>query len=85
MTMVATGKVTEFDYSCKVEAFEQVTVRAGTFDTYRIACTTPGSEDTHWSSCDHGMMVKTDFKRTSAHQQGAGTQQSELVALNLAK
>jgi hypothetical protein len=85
MTMVATGKVTEFDYACKVEAFEPVTVRAGTFDTFRIACTTPGAQDTYWSSRDHGMMVKTDFKRTSAHQMGAGTQQSELVALNLRK
>lgn len=85
MTTVATGKVTEFDYACKVEAFEQVTVRAGTFDAFRIACTTPGSQDTYWASRDHGMMVKTSFRRSSAHQLGAGTQQSELIALNVRK
>lgn len=83
VTTMATGRVSEFDHACKVEAFEKVTVRAGTFDTFRVACTTPGSQDTYWSSRDHGVMVKTDFKRTSAHQQGPGTQQSELVALNV--
>jgi hypothetical protein len=31
------------------------------------------------------MFVKTDLRRTADHNLGAGTQQAELVALNLRK
>ncbi|MBI5276597.1 MAG: hypothetical protein HY854_09050 [Burkholderiales bacterium] len=65
--------------------FEKVTVRAGTFDSFRVVCTAPGSVDTMWSSVDMGMWIKADLRRSAEHFAGAGTQQHELLAVNLRK
>lgn len=76
------NRTLEYDFSCKVEAYEKVTVRAGTFDSYRLDCrTTVGNEETYWMSPDLGVMVKTRLVRTAASPQGAGTQEAELVAV----
>jgi hypothetical protein len=85
MTTVATGSTTEFLYACKVESYEPVTVRAGTFNAFKVHCKSPTAEDTFWSSPDHGMNLKTEFRRFGDSPQGPGTQQSELIALNLVK
>jgi hypothetical protein len=81
MTMHATGNSVEFDFSCNVEDFEKVTVRAGTFDAFRVRCKTNlGADDTYWSSPGLGPFVKTRLLRDARHPAGAGTQESELVA-----
>jgi hypothetical protein len=85
MTMVATGRTTETLLACKVESYEPVTVRAGTFNSFKINCKGPGYEDTYWSSPDYGMHLKTSLRRLADHPQGPGTQEHELVALNLAR
>jgi hypothetical protein len=77
----ASGAVTDFTYSCKVEAREKVTVPAGTFDTMRIACETPVSRDVSWTIVDMGMHAKQEFERFAGHPQGAGTQKVQLVAV----
>lgn len=82
MTMLATGNTVEYDFSCKVLDFEKVTVRAGTFDAFRIHCTTStGSDDTFWTSPDVQPFVKTRLQRNASAPQGAGTQEAELVSL----
>jgi hypothetical protein len=76
---------TVFVYSCKVESYEPVTVPAGTFNSFRIRCKAPGAEDVFWSSPDYGMLLKSSLRRFADHLQGPGTQEQELVALNLVK
>ena len=85
MTTVATGRTSEFLYACKVVSYEPVTVRAGTFNSFKVNCKTPGAEDTFWSSPDYGMFLKTNLRRLVDHAQGPGTQEAELVALNLVR
>jgi len=81
MTMHASGKVVEYDLACKVEGYEKVTVRAGTFDAFRIRCTTTiGNDETWWISPAVGGLVKTVLKRDAANPFGPGTQEQELVS-----
>jgi hypothetical protein len=84
-TNYMSGRSVEYDYRCKVEALEKVTVPAGTFDAFRIACETEFSRDLSWFSPKYGVHVKQDMRRKPASPQGEGTQLAELVALNLAK
>lgn len=80
MTNHATGQTVEYDFTCRVEAYEKVTVPAGTFDAFRVNCRTNiGNEETYWSNPQNGLFVKTRLVRTAANPQGAGTQEAELV------
>ncbi|KAB2871225.1 MAG: hypothetical protein HS128_24170 [Ideonella sp.] len=85
MTTATTGRAVtvEFLYACKVVSYEPVTVRAGTFDSFKVNCKAPAEEDTWWSSPEHGIILKTNLRRFDHHSQGSGTQEAELVALNL--
>jgi hypothetical protein len=85
MTTVASGRTNEFQFSCKVEAYEPVTVRAGTFNSYKVHCKGLGYDDTYWASPDYGMFLKTKLRRFADYPQGAGTQEAELLALNLTR
>lgn len=76
-----TGRIAEFDYICTVDAFEQVVVPAGTFDTYKVRCSAgTGGLDTFWFSPALGMAVKTTGRRNVTSTFGPGTQQTELVS-----
>jgi hypothetical protein len=80
MTVVASGKITEWDSSCNVAGYEKVTVQAGTYDAFRIQCTnTLGGEDTYWLSPSVHPFLKTKLKRNEGHPSGPGTQEAELV------
>jgi hypothetical protein len=85
ITNHTTGRVLEFDYNCVVEKFEPVTVRAGTFDTFKIVCENEYSRDVSWTNPKTGLNIKTDFLRKPANPSGEGTQQTELATINLAK
>mgnify|MGYP003434349692 CR=1 FL=1 len=86
MTAHATGKTTAFESSCKVEDHGDVTVPAGTFKAFKLACTsTIGNVDTFWFSADHGIYVKTSLRRTEKSGFGPGTQEAELVSLAIRK
>jgi len=64
----------------KVEAYEDVTVRAGTFKAYRVRYTDSlGTDNTTWWSTDTGGFVKVSGRRSAAHPAGAGTNDTELV------
>ena len=82
MTMhAAGGRVVDYELSCRVEEVEKVSVPAGTFDAFRIACaSTIDNRETYWSSPDLGIFVKTSVRRGPGNPFGAGTQETELVA-----
>jgi len=82
LTLHASGRTLEFDSTCNVEDFEKVTVRAGTFDAFRIHCTsTAGSDELYWASPGLGSFVKTQLRREPGNPLGAGTQLQELVSV----
>lgn len=82
MTIGASGRTIAYDLSCKVGAYEKVTVKAGTFDAFRIDCsTTIGNEETYWTRPDMGVFIKTSLRRTDRNPFGAGTQEVELVSV----
>lgn len=81
MMIGASRLAVAYDLACKVEAHEKVAVRAGTFDAFRIACTTTiGNEETYWTNPDMGVFIKTRLVRSEKNPFGAGTQESELVS-----
>lgn len=85
VTNLATKGVSDYDYSCTVESIDRVTVRAGTFDAFKIACENEYSREVWWYNAANGVNVKLDNLRKPGNPSGEGTQQAELVALNLAK
>lgn len=81
LTVHASGKTIEYELSCSIPAFEKVTVPAGTFEAFRIHCTSSiGNDETFWTSPGLGTFVKTRLVRGPGNPFGAGTQESELVA-----
>ena len=65
----------------KVEAYEDVTVPAGTFKTFKISTVNSlGDDNLLWFSPELGIFVKQSNKRTAKHAQGPGTQSSELMS-----
>ncbi|MCM2253346.1 MAG: hypothetical protein NDJ19_13370 [Ramlibacter sp.] len=79
MTSHARGMVTDMEFSCTVPAYEKVTVPAGTFDAYKVTCTSAGTSEIYWLAPSVGIGVKTSFTRPEGSPFGAGTQQAELL------
>jgi hypothetical protein len=80
VTNHATKQTTSYEITQKVEAYEDVTVPAGTFKTFRISTVnTLGDDNMVWFSPNLGIFVKQVNKRTDKHALGAGTQTSELI------
>lgn len=70
----------EFTGTWKVEALEDVTVRAGTFKAYKVVYTDDiGNENVQWMSPEVGIFVKQSNRRTAKHRAGAGTNDIEMV------
>jgi hypothetical protein len=67
--------------SWKVETYEQVTVPAGTFNSWRLVMTDNfGFRQTTWSVPETmGMFAKRISERPEGHPQGAGTQMLEMT------
>lgn len=67
--------------SWKVEAYEDITVPAGTFKSWRIVMTDSfGFRQTSWSVPETmGMFAKRISQRPQGHPQGAGTQVLEMT------
>lgn len=79
---LANGKTVPYDLSCKIESYEKVTVKAGSFDAFKIVCATNiGNEETYWTKPDMGVFIKTSLKRTDKSPFGPGTQEAELVSV----
>jgi len=81
MTVHAAKRTIPYQVTQKVEAYESVTVPAGTFHAFKISTSsTLGQEDVAWLSPDLGVYVKQIWKRTEKHARGPGTLEIELVA-----
>jgi len=80
---LALKRVSEFDYTCNVESFEKVTVKAGTFGAFKIVCDNELSRTVTWVSPEVGLNIKADLERKAANPSGAGRQLSELTVLQL--
>ncbi|MES2786183.1 MAG: hypothetical protein V4684_12035 [Pseudomonadota bacterium] len=67
----------------KIEAYEDITVPAGTFKAWRVVMTDSfGFRQTNWSMPDTvGMFAKRISERPKGHPQGAGTQVLEMTRL----
>jgi hypothetical protein len=82
VTNYMNGKSFDLDWKCAVEALESVTVKAGTFQAFKIVCDTEWSHDVVWFGKDTSVYLKQDSQRNAGYPSGEGTQRAELVALN---
>ena len=74
------------DASYVVEAYEDITVPAGTFKVYRVRMTNNiGDDNVWWFSADNGLFIKQKLVRGEKSPFGVGVRESELKALTLAK
>ena len=70
----------------KVEAYEDVTVPAGTFKTFRVSWSeSTGVENTYWVSPELGITVKSILTRTAKFPSGPGKRENELVSQTIKK
>ena len=81
MTIQAAKRTVTYALTQKVEAYEDITVPAGTFKAFKISSASSlGDEGFTWFSPELGIFVKQSLKRTGQHAQGPGTREIELVS-----
>jgi hypothetical protein len=81
-----TNRTTDFEATWTVQAYEDVTVPAGTFKTFRLTLVdTMGSDEVYWYSPELGIFVKTSARRLAQHPQGPGTRETQVVAQTIRK
>jgi hypothetical protein len=86
MTVHANKQIFPFEATYKVEAYEDVTVPAGTFKAFKISSSTnTGSQDTYWFAPEVGLFVKQSLRRTDKSGYGPGTREVELVSQSIKK
>lgn len=77
----ATKQSGDFEGTWRVDAYEDVTVPAGTFKCYKVLTSdTIGNENVIWWSPELGIFVKQNNRRTEKHRAGVGTNDVELVS-----
>jgi hypothetical protein len=83
LTIHAAKRAVGYEYTQTVEAYEEVTVPAGTYMTFKVKTSnTLGDENVQWWNPDLGLFVKSKLTRTSKSAQGPGTRETELVSYN---
>lgn len=88
MTVAPSGQKVPFTTNWKVEAYEDVTVPAGTFKAWRVSYSDSlGETQTLWSAPDKlGGFVKQIRQRVATFEPGgAGTREVELVSIGASK
>jgi hypothetical protein len=86
VTVHATKQAIPFDMTGKVEAYEDVTLPAGTFKAFKISFSdTLGGEQTMWFIPELGLTGKRIERRTAKSQSGIGTRESDLISYTIAK
>lgn len=85
VTAYATGKVLPLTIHYKVEAYDKITVPAGTFSSYRIVITDSyGEVQRVWISPAESLsVVKRTLDRPANHPQGPGHLEGELLSRKL--
>jgi hypothetical protein len=81
-TTPATGRSVPLEVNWKVEAWEDVTVPAGTFKTYKVVTTNNfGEVETRWTAPGTGIVLaKRLVTRPATHPQGAGELEAVLLS-----
>jgi hypothetical protein len=85
MTVHAKNQAFPFDGTYKVEAYEDVTVPAGTFKAFRISFSSNGARDTYWFAPELGIFAKQVLTRTDKSGYGPGRREVELVSQSIKK
>ncbi len=86
VTIYPSKNVVPLQVTQKVEAYEDVTVPAGTFKAFRISWSeSNGNENTYWVSPELGITVKSSLVRTAKWSTGPGKRENEMVSLNINK
>jgi hypothetical protein len=81
ITIHAAKQTIPYRLTQKVEAYEDVTVPAGTFKAWKVSTATSlGDENLVWFSPNHGIFIKQSLRRTAKHAQGPGTREIELLS-----
>ena len=81
LTVHAAKRTIDVEDAQVVEAYEDVTVPAGTFKAWRVRSTDNlGNENLQWYAPDLGIFMKQSLRRTGRHAAGPGTREIELVA-----
>lgn len=85
VTYHASGRTVPLTVNYKIEAYEKVTVPAGSFDTYRVVSTDSNGEVQRiWAAPADGIgVVKRILDRPATHPQGAGHLEGELLSRKL--
>jgi hypothetical protein len=81
VTMYPSNQKVALENSWRVEAFETITVPAGSFPAFRVVRTgSDGEVETRWVSTQRGVpLVKRTQVRPATHRQGAGAQEAQLL------
>jgi hypothetical protein len=82
VTMPATGRTTPMEVNWKVEAWEDVTVPAGTYKAYKVVTTNSfGEVETRWVAPAAGIpTARRLVTRPATHPQGAGELEAVLLS-----
>lgn len=80
VTIHATNQTVQVNDTQTVEAYEDVTVPAGTFKAFRIRTTSPTNDDINWFSPELGVWVKQSLRRTEKNALKPGTRETVLVS-----
>lgn len=86
MTIHATKQTVSYQITQKVEAYEDVTVPAGTFKAFKVSTSsTLGEENVNWFSPELGIFVKSINTRTAKNAAGPGRRETEIVSQAIKK
>lgn len=86
LNMHAAKQVLNVEGTWTVEAYEDVTVPAGTFKAWRVRTVDNlGNDNLAWYAPSTGIFVKQSLRRSAKHAAGAGTREIELVTYSSGK
>jgi len=86
VTMHAAKQTIPFESTGKVEAYEDVTVPAGTFKVFKVSTSdTLGNESVSWFCPEFGIFIKRVERRTAKSPSGLGTREQELISHTMPK
>lgn len=81
MTIHAAKRTIPYKEEQRVEAYEDVTVPAGTFKAFKVrTISSLGDDNVIWFCPDMGLFAKVHNTRTAKHPQGPGTRVIELLS-----
>ena len=86
ITIYPSKKIFPMQVTQKVEAYEDVTVPAGTFKAFRISWSESiGNENIYWINPETGITMKSILTRTAKFSAGPGRRENQLVSQNISK